>query len=120
MTDSPWSSWGLEVLRTPDFRDGKLNRVGTYVVCFGAHWCSATRRFVPKFAAARGELAGTPAIADITDLKDPLWEAFQIRISPSILVFRDGSVQMRVDGKRYFGISRGAMARLEDALRVKK
>jgi len=89
-----------------------------YVVCFGATWCPPTRRFIPKLVAERGKLPGTLAIADITDLKDPLWDTFRIKITPSIVVFRDGVVQMRVDGKRIFGITGSALTRLEQALQA--
>jgi hypothetical protein len=71
---------------------------------------------MPKFVARNGTLPGSLAIADITDLKDPLWDTFRIRITPSIVVFRDGSVSLRVDGRRLIGITRSAMAKLDNAL----
>lgn len=115
-TSPPWSSSGLEVLGTRDFHDRQLNRPGTYVVCFGAEWCPVTRRFMPEFAARKDALPGTLAIADITDKEDPLWDRFRIRITPSIIVFRDGAEQMRVDGRRFLGITRSKLADLEKAL----
>jgi len=108
-----WASTGLEVLRTGDFPDGRLNRSGTLVVCFGATWCPITRRFMPRFVALKGKLSAPLAVADISDQKDPLWDIFRIRITPSILVFRDGAVQMRIDGRRFVGITRSDLARLE-------
>ena len=107
------------MLVTADFSEGRLSRPGTYVVCFSAEWCPITRRFMPKFIAQKGALAGTVAIADITDLKDPLWDTFRIRITPSIIVFRDGVEQMRVDGKRFLGITGGALAKLHVELAPK-
>ena len=113
---SPWDSTGLEVLRTGDFSGDQLNRAGTFVVCFGAAWCPITRRFMPKFVAEHGRIRGTLAIADITDNRDPLWDTFRIRITPSIVVFEDGRVQLRIDGRRFIGIPRSALDRLETAL----
>jgi len=113
---SPWRTSGLEVLREGDFAATRLNRPGVYVVCFGAAWCPITRRFVPKFLQARGRIRGTEAIADITELDSPLWDTFRIRITPSLLVFRDGDIVLRVDGKRFVGVSSRALARLEESL----
>jgi len=115
VTTENWSSTGLEVLSTSDFPDGRLNRPGTYVVCFGATWCPPTRRFMPKFVALKGTLGAQVAIADITDRNDPLWDEFRIRITPSIIVFRDGNVQMRLDGRRFFGISDSDLTKLKSA-----
>jgi hypothetical protein len=63
-----------------------------------------------------GHAACVPSDRRITDLKDPFWDAFRIRISPSIVVFRDGLPQARIDGRRFIGITRGALARLEGEL----
>lgn len=113
---SPWNSTGLEVLRDADFQGDRLDRPGTFVVCFGAAWCPITRRFMPKFTAEREKIRGTLAIADITDTDDPLWDTFRIRITPSILVFQDGKLKTRIDGKRFIGITSSGLARLEEAL----
>jgi hypothetical protein len=106
---SAWLSAGLEVLRSTDFSNGHLNRLGTYAVCFGAAWCPVTRRFMPRFVALKGRTPATFAIADITDLKDPLWDDFAIRITPSIILFRDGNVYRRIDGHRFIGITRSTL-----------
>lgn len=111
-----WNSAGLEVLGPTDFSDNRLNRTGIYVVCFGAAWCPVTRRFLPKFVADRGRFPGTLAVADITGMDNPLWDTFRIKISPSIVVFRDGVVQARLEGRRFFGITPSALSRLESEL----
>lgn len=85
------------------------------MVCFGAEWCPYARRFVPRFAGRKSAIAGTFALADITDLKDPLWDTFRIRVTPSIVVFRDGVEVARLDGRRFLGITDGAYARFEQA-----
>jgi hypothetical protein len=116
MTAATWEGLGLEVLRTHDFVDGRLTRPGRYVVCFGATWCRPTRRFMPKFVAEKGAFPGTLAIADISDMNDPLWDVFRLRITPSIIVFQDGAVWKRVDGRRVFGITDPALAELRNTL----
>jgi thioredoxin-like negative regulator of GroEL len=112
----PWASTGLEILSATDFSAGRLRRTGTYVVCFGAGWCHPTRQFMPKFVALKGGLPASLAIADITELESPLWDDFQIRITPSIIVFRDGAIVSRLDGRRFVGITQSALAKLQDSL----
>jgi thiol-disulfide isomerase/thioredoxin len=119
VTERTWDGFGLEVLGIKDFVDGRLDRPGTYVVCFGATWCAPTRRFMPTFVAEKGSLPGTLAIADISDRNDPLWDVFRIRITPSIVVFQDGVVRTRVDGRRMFGITSRALSELRDTLHSK-
>jgi hypothetical protein len=114
----PWADSGLEVLRSSDFSGPRLNRSGTVAVCFGAEWCPITRRFIPKFFARQAALGVPLAIADITDLNDPLWDTFRIRITPSVIVFRDGAMLLRMDGRRFLGITHADMNRLEAALRT--
>lgn len=117
MSERSWTDTGLEVLGEKDFSGTRLNRPGVVVVCFGATWCPVTRRFMPRFVAERPRLSGTLAVADITDLNSTLWDTFHIRITPSIIVFRDGEIRTRVDGKRFFGITTSALTQLESTLR---
>lgn len=116
MVERSWESTGLEILREKDFSGDRLNRPGVYVVCFGATWCPVTRRFIPRFVAEKSRLGGTLAIADITDTNGPLWDTFRIRITPSILVFREGKVHLRVDGRRFLGIVSSELSRLETVM----
>ena len=104
MTKRTWESTGLEVLRATDFEGTHLKREGTYAVCFGATWCRPTRGFVPKFVARNGRLPAKLAIADITDWDDPLWDSFRVKITPTIMVFRDGTPVDRFDGRRFVGL----------------
>lgn len=110
---------GVEVLRTGDFERTQLNRKGTYAVCFGATWCRPTRGFVPKFLSRAGQFAATFAIADITDWHDPLWTAFRINITPTVVVFRDGVPVGRLDGRRLVGLREADLDRLGALLETK-
>jgi Thioredoxin len=111
-----WESTGLEVLRTGDFDGTRLKREGRYAVCFGATWCPPTRGFVPKFVARSGHLPAQLAMADITDLDDPLWDTFQIRITPTIVIFREGIPSARLDGRRVIGLRNADLDRLAEML----
>jgi hypothetical protein len=117
-----WESLGLEILRTGDFEGRRLHRTGTYAVCFGATWCGPTRWFAPRFAACRATWPARLAIADITSLEDPLWDRFEIRITPTVMAFADGAVIVRIDGRRFIGLRDADLDRfgsmLQDALRA--
>jgi hypothetical protein len=112
-----WEGLGVEVLTTSDFEGERVKRQGLYAVCFGATWCFPTRRFVPKFLSMQADVPAHLAIADITDLKDPLWDSFRIKITPSVIVFREGEVTVRFDGQRMFGLGNSDLLRVARFLR---
>jgi thioredoxin-like negative regulator of GroEL len=109
-----WGSSGLEVLGAEDFEQTRLKRAGLYTVCFGATWCFPTRLFVPKFTARQYRVGGRRAIADITDLQSPLWETFGVRITPTLVVFRDGAPVGRFDGRRVLGLRNADLDRMTE------
>jgi hypothetical protein len=86
-------------------------------VCFGATWGRLTRAFVPKFVARNGSIPARLAMAEIPDLRDPLWDAFQIKITPTIVLFQDGRAVARFDGRRFVGLRDADLDRLADILR---
>jgi hypothetical protein len=112
-----WESTGLEILRTADFDGLRLKRPGVYAVCFGATWCPPTRAFVPKFVARKGTVPATLAMADITEWEDPLWDSFQIKITPTMAVFREGELVARFDGRRMIGLRESDLDKLATAVR---
>lgn len=88
----------LPVIDPGAFRGAELARPGTWVVAFLADWCPFCRAFYPPFAALdrRGfELAR----ADLTSMDSGLWDRFRIEVVPTVLVFREGKVVYRADGR---------------------
>jgi thioredoxin-like negative regulator of GroEL len=116
MPEASWETTGLEVLRTADFEATNLKRDGLYAVCFGATWCRPTRHFVPKFVGRSGHSPGKFAMGDITDRNDPLWDSFQIRITPTMVVFLDGRPMGRFDGRRFIGLREPDLDRMSELL----
>ncbi|MCI4341727.1 MAG: thioredoxin family protein [Thermoplasmata archaeon] len=116
MSNRSWDRAGVEVLRTNDFDAGRLKRPGTYAVCFGATWCWPTRGFIPKFVARSGCVPAQLAMADISELDDPLWDMFQIKITPTIVAFRNGLAVARFNGRRFLGLRDSDLDRLADQL----
>jgi thioredoxin-like negative regulator of GroEL len=105
MTSQGWEGRGVEVLTDQDFRGRHLDRPGTYAVCFAATWCPPTQAFVPLFLARKSQVPCTFALADLTDMDTPLWEDFQIEITPTLLLFRSGEPVGRWDGRPMEGLS---------------
>ena len=112
-----WGGLGVEVLRATDFDGTRLRRDGLYAVCFGATWCPPTRGFVPKFVARTGQVPATLAIADITDLHEPLWDTFDVKITPTLVVFQNGQTVGRFDGRRFVGLREKELDQLGVLLR---
>ncbi len=111
----------LERLSPRDFVGRRLDRSGTWAVAFLAEWCPFSRAFAPRFAELDGGTAHL-AIADMTDLETPLWETFDVEVVPTLVVFRDGTVVARVDGRPMEGLGPEEIARVRlelDGLRLR-
>ncbi len=109
-----WDHLNLEILRSGDFEGTRLRRAGTYAVCFGATWCFPTRVFAPKFASRDGRIPARIAMADITAMDDPLWDSFEIKITPTMVVFQDGNVVGRFNGRPVIGLRTADLDRLTE------
>ena len=116
MTKSDWSDSGLEVLTASDFDGTRLLREGNYVVEFGAAWCYWTRRFTHTFRAWNGKLGASLAIADISDTSSPLWDRFNVKITPTIICFVQGAAVYRVDGRRMIGIRDSELSTVREVM----
>ena len=89
---------------TPDRFDGQvLRRPGRYAVVFTADWCPFCRSFLPEFSSLAGP-GFDVARVDLTDLSNPLWEQFEVEVVPTVIVFREGRITLRVDGVAGVGL----------------
>ena len=64
------------------------------------------RSFYPEFERTLNSNGAPWAEADISDDDNPLWETFDIRIVPSIILFKDGIAVFRRDGVPGRGLSK--------------
>ncbi len=97
------------------FSGRRLNRPGSWAVVFLATWCPFCREFAPQFAHL-ARTSGHLAVGDLTDLGNPLWETFDIEVVPTVLVFRDGKLLRRVDGRPMEGLGPADVRDIEAAL----
>lgn len=99
MGGPPESDRGSPTILGPDdFQGNRLLRPGTWVVAFLADWCPFCRDFAPKIFGAGGQgyqIAG----ANVSEPDSLLWDVFGIEVIPTVIVFRNGSVVFRADGR---------------------
>lgn len=81
-----------------DFSGKRLKKSGTLVVLFAAEWCPFCSRFSPIFDSVLAENGMPGALADLSDLENPLWETFDVDVVPTVMVFKEGEVVYRKDG----------------------
>lgn len=100
----------MELLTSADFSDGRLAREPrTALVVFTADWCGYCRRFL-RDAEPRASSLPVPFVAaDVSEDDDPLWDAFRVRIVPSLILFKDGVPVWRKDGRAGLGLPASAM-----------
>jgi thioredoxin-like negative regulator of GroEL len=102
----------VQTLPREDFEQ-RVAQQGKVVVAFLAEWCPFCAQFEGAYQAAAAQRPGTPfAIADISDDDtDPRWDAYGIRVVPTVIVFLDGRPTARIDGILGRGISPGELER---------
>ncbi|HLM90918.1 MAG TPA: thioredoxin family protein [Thermoplasmata archaeon] len=106
----------MDSLSEDQFEAQTLRRPGRYAVVFSADWCPFCRAFLPPFASLAGPPGFHLARVDLTDLENPLWEQFEIEVVPTVVVFRDGEVTLRIDGVAGVGLGTRDVDRVRAAL----
>ncbi len=78
------------------------------VVLFYASWCPFSRRFLPDFQAYAGAHPGEGREVDVVD--DPeSCRAFDIDVYPSVLIFKNGRLEKRLDGIPGVGLNKSQL-----------
>jgi len=75
---------------------------------FLALWCPFCRQFQPAFEAAARANGIRWASVDISD-ENGLWDAFNIEVVPTIVVFKEGKPVWRKNGVLGRGLSEDAI-----------
>ncbi|MGI0070967.1 MAG: Kelch repeat-containing protein [Thermoplasmata archaeon] len=87
----------VTVLRTGEFKGTRLARSEVSTDRFAATGCPPARGSVPRCFARKETLPATRALADITDRRGTLWDRFSVRITPTVVAFRDGEDVARIE-----------------------
>jgi thioredoxin-like negative regulator of GroEL len=109
----------MRELAYEDFEGQSIRTKATIGVFFYAKWCPFCRACKPDFEALkpnRFELA----LADLSEKNNPLWEDFDIKTVPMIIVFKDGKAVWRKDGKPFLGLGKKDLKAMMDFLSKEK
>ena len=71
--------------------------VDQMLVLFYTSWCPYSRMFLPIFERFAQSHEGS-CVRVLLDDGDPLWDKYEIRVVPTVLLFQKGKVAQRLDG----------------------
>jgi thiol-disulfide isomerase/thioredoxin len=77
-------------------------------VLFYASWCPFSRMFLPSFLdhAAKGEPCFRRILADE---EEGLADRYGVEVYPTVLYFKNGKVEKRLDGIYHLGLTKGQL-----------
>ncbi len=86
--------------------DAELAQNSEVMAIFYSSWCPYCNRFVPVFDQKISSInVGTVLHVVVDDDDNPLWDQYGISAVPTIICFKDGKVQKRLDGKLGLGLN---------------
>jgi thiol-disulfide isomerase/thioredoxin len=96
----------MRVLAPEEFSDRRLEgQRGFLGVCLYARWCGFCRSFVPRFEERASQAPFELALVDLSSLNDPRWETLEAKVVPTLLLYKDGDLVWRKDGRFGVGLS---------------
>lgn len=86
--------------------NSELKQNKRVLALFYASWCPYCRSFVPVFERkTSGFGSGKVLHVLLDDYGNPLWDDFDIGAVPTVILFEDGKVCSRLDGRFGVGLS---------------
>jgi thioredoxin 1 len=95
----------IEVSSKRDF-ESQLKKNKRVLALFYASWCPYCRSFLPVFdknASKRG--FDLVLRVKVDDYDNPLWDEYSIEAVPTVVLFDEGKVCRRLDGRLGYGLS---------------
>lgn len=91
---------------TQQVLDSELKKNKKVLALFYSAWCPYCVRFVPTFDKTVAIMGFERVIHVLLDDYDsPLWDEYDIPAVPTIIIFEDGKVSKRLDGRLGSGLS---------------
>ncbi len=82
----------------------KINK--RVLALFYSSWCPFCRRFLPAFDKNSSKYGFVLALRVKVDNDDnPLWEEYSVEAVPTVILFEEGKVCRRLDGRFGYGLS---------------
>lgn len=73
---------------------------------FYSSWCPYCRRFLPVFLNITSKQGvGVLLRVKVDDYDNPLWEEYSVEAVPTVILFEQGEVRRRLDGRGGYGLS---------------
>ncbi len=95
----------LEVSNNRDLKS-QLKKGKKIIALFYASWCPFCIRFLPAFDKNYSKYGLNFALrVKVDDYDNPLWAVYSIEAVPTIILFNEGKVSRRLDGRLGLGIS---------------
>ena len=82
----------------------KLKSKTKFVTLFYASWCPFSRRFLPIYQKCAVNIP-FPCLSLMVDDQEDLCDKYDIDVYPTVLLFENGEVANRLDGKPGEGLS---------------
>ncbi len=104
----------MRTLKDPSSITEHIKGHDATLVLFGMSYCPFMARFRPHFDAycKRTGKSSHALVVHLDDLNGPLWDEYDIEVSPTVLLFRNGKISKRFDGVH----GRGLPPNILDAL----
>jgi thioredoxin-like negative regulator of GroEL len=101
----------MAVTAWEDFQEEVLSSDEPVLALFHASWCPFCRAFLPLFRDAKADGVRMVEV-DVSDDESPFWEAFGVEVVPTLILFHQGRVVTRADGRFVRGLSEEDLDRL--------
>jgi thioredoxin-like negative regulator of GroEL len=88
-----------------------ITEPGPHLVVLAAKWCGFCSRFIDQAKALQNDVQLT--LIDADDPDESLWDDYNVKIVPTLFVFRDGQITFRRDGRSFAGLK---VADLEEGI----
>jgi len=86
--------------------ESQLKKGKRVLALFYASWCPFCRRFLPAFDKNYSKYGFNLVLSvKVDDNDNPLWEEYSIEAVPTIILFEEGKVCRRLDGRFGYGLS---------------
>jgi thioredoxin 1 len=107
----------MKQLSPTDFKGGTIKTGEAIGVLFYADWCPFCMAFKPKFedVPLKGFELG---LANISDDDNPLWEVFNVKRVPTIIIFKDGQPIWRRDSPPFVGLKKSDLKEMIQVLKT--